>query len=112
MSCHAAEHRLDEPRQVIPQVASPQSPLPFHLAKAFYLYCGTAQTSMAVPAVPAVDEVAAAGEPLPTYDRAPPKSPPGVPPAYPAAPHNRTPPANAPGCNDPRSLESTVPHPP
>src|ERR1700686_2753506 len=90
-------------------VASPQSPLPFHLAKTFYLYCGTAQTSMAVPAV---DEVAAAGELLPTYDRAPHESPPVVPPAYLAASRNRSRCADAPCCNDPRRFESSVAHPP
>src|SRR6516225_10519738 len=90
-------------------VASPQSPLPFHLAKASYLYCGTAQTSLAVPAV---DEVAVAGEPLPIYDRAPHESAPVVPPAYLAASRNQSHCADAPCCNDPRSFESSVAHPP
>src|ERR1700730_5152611 len=60
-------------------VASPQSPLPFHLAKSLYLCSGTAQTSMAVPAAA---EVAAAGEPLPACDRGPHGSQPVVQPAY------------------------------
>src|ERR1700730_1981663 len=60
-------------------VASPQSPLPFHLAKSLYLCSGTAQTSMAVTVA---DEVAAAGEPLPACDRGPHGSQPVVQPAY------------------------------
>src|ERR1700686_1869295 len=90
-------------------VASPQSPLPFHLTKSFYLACGTAQTSRPVPAV---DEVAAAAEPVPTYDRARHESPPVVPPAYRAASRNRSHCADAPCCNDLRSFESSAAHPP
>src|SRR5467141_2272007 len=86
-------------------VASPQSPLLFPLAKSLYLQSRPAQTARAVPAA---DEVAAVGEPLPTYDRAPHESPPVVPPAYPAASHNRSRCADAPCCNDPRSFESSV----
>src|SRR6266446_8936472 len=90
-------------------VASPQSPLPFHLAKAFYLYCEPAPTSLAMPAA---DEVAAAGEPLPIYDRAPHESPPVVPPAYLAASRNRSRCAGELCCSDPRRFGLSVAHPP
>src|SRR5271157_5258475 len=88
-------------------VASPQRPLPFHLAKLLYRQSPTAQTARTVPAA---DEVAVAGEPLPIYDHAPHESPPVVPPEYPAASHTRSRCADAPCCSDPRSSESSVAH--
>src|ERR1700677_2500755 len=94
-------------RLSLSMVGSPERPLPFHLAKLLYLQSRTAQTSRALPAA---DEVAVAGEPLPTYDRAPHESPPVVPSAYPAASHTRLRCADAPCCSDPRSSESSGAH--
>src|ERR1700691_1760665 len=94
-------------RLSLSMVASLQCPLPFHLAKLLYLQSRTAQTSRALPAA---DEVAVAGELLPTYDRAPHESPLVVPPAYPAASHNRSRCAVVPCCSDPRSSESSGAH--
>src|SRR6267378_3926040 len=88
-------------------VASPQSPLPCHLAKSFYLHCGIVQASTAVPAV---DEVAAAGEPVPACDRAPRGSQPVVRPAYPVASHNQSRCAGAACCSDPRRFELSAAH--
>src|ERR1700688_1028692 len=90
-------------------VASPQSPLPFHLAKSLYLCCGTAQTSMAVPAA---DEVAAAGEPLPACDLGPHGSQPVVQPAYLVAARNQSHCGGARCCSDPRRFGSSAAHPP
>src|ERR1039458_3276612 len=94
-------------RLSLSMVASPQSPLLFHLAKSLYLQSRTAQTARTLPAA---DEVAVAGEPVPAYDRAPHESPPVVPSAYPAASHTRSHCAAAPCCSDPRSSESSVAH--
>src|SRR5260370_24149300 len=90
-------------------VASPQRPLLFHLAQSLYRQSRIAQTARALPAA---DEVAVAGELVPTYDRAPHESPPVAPPAYPAASHTRSRCAHAPYGNDPRSSESSGAHPP
>src|SRR6266852_214500 len=90
-------------------VASPQSPPPFHLAKSLYLHCVTAhaQTSMTVPAA---DEVAAAGEPLPACDRGPHGSQLDVRRAYPVASHSRARCVDARCCSDPRRFESSAAH--
>src|ERR1700728_3395165 len=98
---------MSSARLSLSMVASPQSPLPFHLAKLLYLQSRTTQTSRALPAA---DEVAVAGEPVPTYDRAPNESPPVTPSAYPAASHTRSHSAAAPCCSDPRSSEANGAH--
>src|ERR1700688_1950424 len=94
-------------RLSLSMVASPQSPLLFHLAQSLYLQSQAAQTARALPAA---GEVAVAGAPPPTYDHAPHESPPVVPPAYPAASHTRSRCADAPCCSDPRSSESSSAH--
>jgi len=78
MSSRAVDHRLDEPRQIIPQHGCvPAEPASVSSGEVIVPRSRTAQTSRALPAA---DKVAVAGEPLPTYDRAPPESPLVVPP--------------------------------
>src|SRR2546430_13797231 len=83
----AAEHRLDEPHQVIPQHGCiPAVPLPFHPARPLQLRWKSVQTSKTLSAA---GEVAAGYEPLLICDRGPRGSRPVVRRADPAASHSR-----------------------
>jgi hypothetical protein len=87
-SSRAVDHRLDEPRQIIPQhgcvPAAPASVSPG--AVIVPAQSGRANRE----GVACCRRIAVAGELVPTYDRAPHESPPVAPRAYLAASHGST----------------------